>query len=537
MKNLYTVLLVDDEEEVIQVIMKKINWEGIGFSVIGYAGNGVRALEMVEEFQPDVVMTDIKMPYMDGIELTDHIRKEYPATKILIFTGFDEFEYAKEAVRMSVEEYILKPVSSVELTNVFTQIKRKLDQEISEKRNVAVLQEYYMESLPFLQANFYSTLIEGKIGEQEIPKYLSNYQISFEGPFFCCLVIHTSASRVPEDMNFLLLSTSVQKQAEERIGKKWNAKCFSYMEDTILIIQLKSESELAELTDECDCFCKYARRIIGAVVTVGIGQICGSIMELSKSYSSAQKAVSYRAIYGAARAINIQEIAPQEMEQVDYADDAEIANLFKRIRLGSEDDVREAAHKCMKSMFPSVKSLLWHHVAVMELVSAMYKFASNNDIATEEFQGDMGELYNRLIKRDPEMLEKWLVDASLAFRDRLISTRSYSSTSFASRAKEYVHNNYSDEDVSLNTVSEVFGVSHSYFSTVFKKETGKSFIGYLTDYRMEQASRLLIETKEKSYIIAKKVGYTDPNYFSYVFKRQFGVSPSKFRTEHSESEA
>ena len=112
----YTVLLVDDEEDVIQVIMKKINWEGLGFSVIGYANNGVKALEMVEEYQPDVVMTDIKMPYMDGMELAHHIKEEFPATKLLIFTGFDEFEYAKEAVHLEVEEYLLKPVNSVELT-------------------------------------------------------------------------------------------------------------------------------------------------------------------------------------------------------------------------------------------------------------------------------------------------------------------------------------------------------------------------------------------------------------------------------------
>lgn len=101
---------------------------------------------------------------------------------------------------------------------------------------------------------------------------------------------------------------------------------------------------------------------------------------------------------------------------------------------------------------------------------------------------------------------------------------------------EYIRNNYADEELSLDNICEVLGVSNSYFSTIFKKETGNSFIGYLTDYRMDRASRLLIETNEKSYIIAKNVGYTDPNYFSYVFKRRFGVSPSKYRTEHTESE-
>lgn len=183
----YTVLLADDEEEVIHVIMKKINWEEMGFSVIGYANNGVKALEMVEELQPDVVMTDIKMPYMDGMELSNRIKASYPGTKIFLFTGFDEFEYAKEAVHLEVEEYVLKPVNSVELTKIFIQLKIKLDQEISEKRNVEILEKYYVDSLPLLQANFYSSLIEGRIHKEEIPGYLSDYRIFLPGLIFAAL--------------------------------------------------------------------------------------------------------------------------------------------------------------------------------------------------------------------------------------------------------------------------------------------------------------------------------------------------------------
>ena len=532
----YKVLIVDDEDEVIQVIMKKINWEGLGFSVAGYANNGVKALELVEEFQPDVVMTDIKMPYMDGMELSNRIKADFPTTKILFFTGFDEFEYAREAVHLEAEEYILKPVNSIELTNVFTQLKIKLDQEISEKRNVETLQKYYMESLPLLQANFYSSLVEGRIHEDSIDRYLSDYQITLPGPYFCCLVVHTSSSLVPKDMNPLLLSTSVHNQARERLGEKWQAKCFSYLGNTVLIAQLKHHNEVTELTDECERFCKYAQRIIGAVVTVGIGKVCEDISWLPQSYSGAREAVSYRVIYGASRAINIKEIAPQEMSRSDSTSETELSELFKMIRLKSTEDIIQAANKYLAHISFPDKSLQQHHIDIMELVSALYRFSSGNDIAIDEFSEDMGALYARLIELGPEALRNWLVKISVSFHEKLKSARSLSTKSFVSRAMDYVANNYSDEELSLDGVCQVLGVSNSYFSTVFKKETGKSFIGYLTDYRMDRASRLLIETNEKSYIIAKSVGYTDPNYFSYVFKRRFGVSPSKYRTEHTESE-
>lgn len=532
----YTVLLADDEEEVIQAIRRKINWEGLGFAVIGFANNGVKALEMVEEFQPDVVLTDIKMPYMDGIELAKRIKAEFATTKILFLTGFDEFEYAKEAVHLEVEEYILKPVNSTELINVFTQLKIKLDQEISEKRNVAVLQKYYMESLPFLQANFYSTLIEGRLREEELPRYLSDYQISFEGAFYCCLVVHTSSSRVPENMNPLLLAASVRKQAREHLGERWRAKCFSYLENTVLIAQLQSKNEVSELTDECDRFCKYARRIIGAVVTVGIGQVCERLTGLSQSYSSAREAVSYRVIYGVSRAINMKEIAPHEVSKPDGTSDSELLTLFSMIRLNSAEEIIEAVKRYLNHISCFSQSLQQYHIDLMELISALYRFAANNDIDAPELSGNIRNLYLRLLDLEPEALQAWLIDICLLFRETLISARSKSTQSFVFRAKEYVGSHYSDEEFSLDNICEILGVSNSYFSTVFKKETGNSFIGYLTEYRMERAARMLIETKEKSYIIAKSVGYTDPNYFSYVFKRRFGVSPSKYRMEHGSCE-
>ncbi len=535
-KDMYTVLLVDDEEEVIQVIMRKINWEELGFSVIGSAGNGVKALELVEEYQPDVLVTDIKMPYMDGMELSNRVKTEFPATKILLFTGFDEFEYAKEAIHLEVEEYILKPVSSAELKSVFSQLKVKLDQEISEKRNVETLQKYYLESLPLLRADFYSGLIEGRVHEDEISRYLSDCQIEFPGPFFCCLVIHISSSQEDGTIDPLLLAPSVREHAKERLGKKWQAKSFAYLGNTVFILQLGSENEIWELTDECDRLCRYAERMLGAVVTVGIGQICENILELPRSYSSAREAVSYRAVYGASRAINIREIVPQKMDRSVASSETELSDLFRMIRVGSKEEITEAVNRYFLRTSFTEKPLQQHYMERMELLSMLLRFSANNGIAMGEETEDMGSLYGSLLDMDPEALKNWLLEISFSFREQLIRVRSSSTESLVTRAMEYVQNHYADANLSLDVICASLGVSNSYFSTVFKKETGNSFIGYLTDYRLDRAARLLIETSEKSYMIANQVGYSDPNYFSYVFKKRFGASPSKYRTEHAKSE-
>ena len=178
--------------------------------------------------------------------------------------------------------------------------------------------------------------------------------------------------------------------------RRWRAKSFSYLGNTVLIVQLGSENEISELTDECDRFCKYAGRIIGAVVTVGVGQVCGGLLELSKSYSSAREAVSYRAIYGASRAINIKEIAPRQTNESDFTTDVELSNLFKMIRLGSKEDIIEAVDKYMEHIFFIAKSLQHHHIAVMELVSALYRLSANNDVTMKEFSGDMRNLYGQI---------------------------------------------------------------------------------------------------------------------------------------------
>lgn len=529
--NQYSVLLVDDEEEVFQVIMKKLDWEAMGFLVAGYARNGVEALEMAEELQPDVVMTDIKMPYMDGLTLCRKLKEQYQQIKLIIFSGFDEFEYAKEAIKVEVEEYILKPINSNELREVFLRIRSNLDRELDEKRNIDKLRSYYIESLPLLQENFYTSILESKIPSESIRTYALNYQIDLKGPYYLVTVLHISRSGMDtEPVNPLLLTVSVKKLTEEQLDGKWNSRTVIYLGDLIVISQMEQE-DTRVFTDTMDRICKLALRVCNVKVTAGIGHVRGAVEDLPLSYQGAKNAVSYRVLYGSSRAINIAEIDPQESVDTPW-EQPYIREILKHIKMGDREALRNAEQEfwCQlreTKMVPSRFQLL-----MIELLSEIYRFANENQISLDEIFGGDANMYQQLQQMEsPEAVERWLENCCGRLQEKILTERQDTTKSFVTKAKEYVYDHYGDNDLSIEVICGYLNVSAAYFSTVFKKETGKTFICFLTDYRMEQAVQLLVTQNEKTYIIAEKVGYTDPNYFSYVFKKQFGMSPSKYKAK------
>ena len=525
----YKVILVDDEAEVIDMIEKKIHWNDLGFEVAGSATNGVKALELVEKLQPDVVLTDIKMPYMDGLELSRRLNREYPNIYIMLCTGFDEFEYAKEAVHLEIKEYMLKPVNATELSESLTNLKHTLDREREEKLNVKKLNDYFQEVLPKLQSNFFISLIEGRVEKHDYERFLQAYQVDMKGPLFGCVIFHTSENHVPEGMNPLLLSMSVEREIKQRLMDQWNCQEFIYMGNTLLILELDAEDEITQITDACDRFCRWAYRIMGAVVTAGIGTVCDSLYEISLSYERAREAVSYRVLYGTKRAINIGEIVPKEQIKPVQSEESRMQMLLRAIRIGDSAEIERAAHEEMEKLHKNTETMSQYNLATMEIVSGFFKFCTDNSLDFNKISGNMQNIYEKVSQMDESSLTAWIVQMSETISEKLKCARNSSARRLIVEAQNIVKERYMEADISLDEVCAVLGVSNSYFSSVFKKEAGKSFISYLTDYRMDIAAEMILNTDEKSYTIAEKVGYLDANYFSYVFKKKFGVSPSKYR--------
>ncbi len=527
--NRYKVMLVDDEEDVAQAIMKKMNWEEMGFETPRYAHNGLEALELSEESRPDIVMTDIQMPYMDGMELSRNLKQLYPNIRIIFFSGYDEFEYAKEAIRLEAEEYILKPIDADELKSVFSRVHEALDRDIDEKLNVAKLENYYMDSLPLLQEDFFASLVEGRIAENKIAKFLDDYRIDLHGPLYVIAIVHISTSSVPEGMNPVLLSVSVRKLLEERMDEKWGCKFFSYLGSTVMLAQLSDHKDNSAFTDDCDRLCRLAESICKAKVTIGVGSIFGSLSETRSSYQGARDAVSYRVLYGHTKAINISEISPLEKEDETQEETDSLYDVFKKMKMADKDTVDQAARKYIESNVGQQASIQNYRFFVMELVSELYKFVRNNQLDVNEVFDMNSDIYGQVQQMEQGELSDYFSSTCIKIHELIDNKMNDNTRSFVLKAKDYVADHYGDQDLSIDFICNYLGVSSAYFSTVFKKETGKTFVGYLTDYRMEKAEKMLMETDEKTYIIAERVGYSDPNYFSYVFKKQFGVSPSKYK--------
>ena len=526
-------IIVDDEKIIRETIHSLIDWNSLGIDVVAVCKDGIEAFDCILDEYPDIVMTDIKMPYMDGLELSRRLNRDYQNIHIIIFTGFDEFEYAKEAVHLEVEEYMLKPINATELSECLGRLKETLDREREEKLNVTRLENYFNAALPILQNNFFVSLIEGRVTEEYCEKFFAAYQIDMKGPYYGCAIFHTSEHHVPDGMNPLLLAVSVEHEIKERLATEWKSHVFAYLGNTLMLIELPSEDAIVQFTDSCDRFCKWAYRVMGAVVTAGIGRVCDNLVNMNTSYDGAREAVSYRVLYGTSRAINIGELAPKEQETQIQPEDTKMHDLFKAIHLGLKEEIEKAVTNEIGKLHSNAKTVSQYNLAIMEMVGAFYRFCANNFLDFNDYLVGIQNPYEMIPQMDESTLTAWMQGVSVELGEQLKNARNSTSRRLVTDAQNLVRERYMEPDLSLDTICSVLGVSNSYFSSVFKKETGKAFITYLTDYRMDHAATLILETNEKSYQIAERVGYLDANYFSYVFKKRFGVSPSKYRAQHT----
>ncbi len=522
---LYRVLLVDDEEDIREGISRKMDWLGLGFSLVGEAANGQDALELAESLRPDVILTDIKMPFMDGLELCRILTDRLPAARFVVFSGFDAFEYAKQAIQMNVVEYILKPINADELSAVLRRLKDQLDRERAERRNVELLRSRYMENLPVLRELFYANLLDGHIEPGTERERAARLDIDLQGEEWA-----VGLAYIGSDRRDALSTLSVQKLLEESLTAD-RCRLTLYNDWVAVIVSLTESFTIYDLIRVLDRVCTLAASYLGLTLTVGVGAPCKELSGMARSAAEARTALEYRSMVGRGQVIYIGDLEPDGGQVLTF-EEADERTLTAAVRLGSEQEVRDAAAALAGKIREANPSAGQYNLFLMELVTHLMKMTRRSGVGVEEVFGTGFSLpIQDSALPSLEELEDWCAERYLRLRTLIRRRQTDSAGQTVETAKEYIRQHYAESDLSVEKLCAYLHLSSTYFSTLFKRETGTSFTAYVTTVRMGAAAEAIRGTEEKTYLIAQRCGYEDPNYFSYVFKRHFGVTPTKYRSE------
>jgi two-component system response regulator YesN len=539
---MYKVFLVEDEIVVREGIRNNIPWGNTPYTLAGEAPDGEIALSMIQDIKPDILITDIRMPFMDGLALSRIVRKTLPWIKIIILSGHDEFEYAREAISIGVEEYLLKPVSSRDMLQALDKIALRIDEEKEKLLSMEHLKRQILSHADILRERWLQDFVSGKIPAAEaIEKGRELGLGDLVARSYTVVVILV----VPPDgdgekllpvkpvirsvtgsyPNVILFQKDEKKQVmliKEGTAEDHPPRDISPegpAEDLVYAI-----AQAVKCKVERDTACKAA---------VGIGPAVSRLGEVSRSYFRAEQIAEYQAAQGLMRIADSANTPAGE----DMADKAGRLNidgdvLLAKFRYASKKDIDALIGEyteLLRDNNAGENSLLEYFI-LGEIVVAASKIVEelNGDIKTILPFG-LGQAELQEIISSREILYeriRSLFEAVIEFRDSRVEGR-YQSVIL--KAREYIDGHYRDQNISLHTVAGHVGISPNHLSTVFSQETGENFVEYLTRVRIEKAKQLFKNTAMKSADIAWETGFSDPHYFSFIFKKYTGLSPREWK--------
>lgn len=538
------VFLVEDEMVIRRGIKNSIDWEKEGYIFCGEASDGELAYPMIIKEKPDILITDIRMPFMDGLELCKLVKKELPNIKILILSGYDEFDYAKEAIRLGVTEYLLKPISSGKLLEALNGVSESIRREKEDKDLVRKYMEEMRENTEHEKQKFFEQMIAGNLSMADALETGKKYEMNLSAGMYNLLLFRFTLGKENRKSGELL------GEAEYAIEKLTERLEYVFefqrgVEGWAFLLMADNEEQMSERVKELS---KDLEEIMKNYSTIayfgGIGQPVARLRELEESFREAERALAARFTMELNRIISVEDI--RMAQNVDTLDDIEITSfgeiektrtmLEKFLNNGAEDEIDEFVDVYINELpEENLKSVLMRQYIIMDAYIVMMSFCEKIEGIEGEMQAQSEELKNSMktiqtleeIKNYIRMLLKKIIGV----RDT-ISGRRYSD--IIEIAKDQIRKTYMSDEISLNTIAAEVGMSPSYFSSIFSKEMGKTFVEYLTEIRMDRAKELLMCSSMKTSEIGYEVGYKDTHYFSYIFKKTQNCTPKEFRARGKE---
>ena len=531
---MYKIIIADDEDNVREGIRDSLKWSELGFELVGDFANGREVLQSFEQLQPDVVLTDINMPLMDGLDVTRYLYEHYPQTKIIILTGYDEFEYAQQALKLKVHDYILKPNTSDELSQILAKVKADLDDEHLKVEDLSKLKQQLRESLPLVRERFLNQLVIGELRGSKLEDKLSYLDIDLSGSHYVVAVIdvddHGELQRFYPESESELLYFAVCNISGEIIAREKKGIVFQNNNETTIVILFGEEIEALRdkamlIFEEIN---QSVREYLKFTVSIGIGDICSSLHKIHHSHKKASSALDYRFFLGKDRIIHIGDMEEQDKMSIPY-DKRWERKLMTSLKSGTQLEISSIVEKIIENLKESYLPMDRCYIHIQQIIVSILDMMEELEIHETPYDSASSPLTEIYVLKTLDELEDWLKRYCLQTTSLILETRNNACKMQALRAEAYIKENYADTDMSMDRVCKYLVLSISYFSLIFKNHTGETFISYLTRIRVEKAKELLKCTDLKTYEIADRIGYADPHYFNLIFKKATGMTPTMYR--------
>ena len=526
-------LVVDDEESARQGISSTIDWASNGIELCGDAANGAEALEIAYHEIPNIVLTDIRMPVMDGLELAKILSCKWPEIKIIIMSGYDEFSYAQQALKYGIMDYLLKPSKPITILEAVLKAKDSIEAQKNKERIYQQLRSNFQESIPVLANNFLRNLLHNK------SKKAPNIQAGFK-LYGISLSINNIMAAVfsidrhaDSDIGFKsddieLMKFAVKNIAQEIIGGSYRCEVLEDGDYIVSIINIDDNRK--ELIPVLEKVRESISRLLEFSVTIGVGNFQDDIRTLFVSYREAIYANKAKFIMGNNSIIEYESL-PDSRGSSDNQGSAYPLPVEKEMISCFKSADESAIQPTLEAFFYTIirdncrSSFIIN--SCLALLFSIYHLCVEKNVDTDEiFGSDLSDLNDLAESETIDQLKlKVLNIIKVAFNQFNFSKNN---NTIIELALQYIKENYAS-DISRESVASAVFVTPGYLSLLFRRKLNLTFIEYLNKVRIENACKYLKNTRLKTYEIATAVGYYDEKYFSHVFKKYIGYTPSQYR--------
>lgn len=536
-KVMYKVIIVEDEEPIRKIICRLIDWNQLGFELVYEAGDGQEALAYLDDNQVDLIITDISMPFMTGLELCKRVTKIMPSVKMVILTGYNEFEYAQKAINLNVSHYLLKPITANEFRSTLEAIKIEMDEKFANQKNIELLRQQYNESKELLKNKFFMNLVLGYNQPYNLENLEEELSVNIQANYYTVGVMTIEDVRETEKefwgKDRPLLEFAIYNVAQELL-ENINQDIIFFGPGNQVCMIFKSEDYpeedyLNELTLCLEQIAFYIHKLFHMQAVIGLSDHHKKLSDLRFAYKDAITALEYKVLEGSDKIIiksNIEKKSSFAFHKIDE----QLLKLEYSIKVGDLETLK----KNIEYIFSVIKheniDINDFRTLLLKMIISIYK--AYNDIRSTEEQEEIMEfaIFSKIFEmNDYKEIKNYYIDLCEKLSNKIRNIREKDEKNYVKEACDYIELNYSNPFLDLEEICKELFLSPGYFSRLFKKTTGITFVDYLTNVRMDKAKYMLANTTKKMYEISRDIGYEDPNYFSYNFKKNVNVTPSVWR--------